>query len=281
RQIGRSARTIAIKESYRQQSFPAFFDENVYSRSHNNHAHSLSLVCSVHLKIFVPDVTNHHVHTRTVLLHLRVPAPKKPKVYKTHDYHHANWSSWKYGRHRDYEHEHENEDPDLDQENHHEDHEQKLRKNRPANHKQKYFPVYDYYKDSRRPPSYIDDNDLELKDRDKDTYAVHEDVNDILPNTETVAYDYEEGYRKGLETETGHVRSDRMHKFHEDQEEEQGDAENEGFKEELGMKTDSGRYLVDDVEYENTRDKRDHRRRSRKRIDKAPRIINHRRNRNK
>ena len=227
----------------------------------------------------MPDVTNHHVHTRTVLLHLRVPAPKKPKIYKTRDYHHASWSSWKYGRHRDYEHEHEN-DPDLDHENHHKDREQKLRENQPGNHerhRQKHFPVYDYYKDSYRPPSDIDDNDLEQKDRDKDTYAVHEDVNDVPPNTETVAYDYEEGYRKGLETETGHVRSDQMHKFHEDQEEDQGDAENEGFKEEFGVKTDSGRYLVDDVEYENTRDKRDHRRRS----TKIPRIVTRRRNRNK
>lgn len=213
----------------------------------------------------MPDVTNHHVHTRTVLLHLRVPAPRKPKISKTRDYHHANWSSWKYGRHRDYEHEHEN-DPDLDHENHHKDHEQELRENRPENHerhRQKYFPVYDYYKDTR----HIDDNELEQKD----TYAVHEDVNDVPPNTETVAYDYEEGYKKGLETETGHVRSDRMHKFHADQEEEQGDTENEEFKEEFGTKANSERYLVDDVEYENTRDKRDHRRRTRKRI------VNHRR----
>lgn len=226
----------------------------------------------------MPDVTNHHVHTRTVLLHLRVPAQKKPKTYKTRDYHHANWSSWKYGRHRDdYEREH---DPDLDHENHHKDREQKLRGNRPENHerhRQKYFPVYDYYEDTHRPSSYIDDNDLEQKDRGKDAYAVHEDVNDVPPNTETVAYDYEEGYKRGLETETGHVRSDLMHKFHADQEVEQGDTENEGgFKEEFGVKTDGGRYLVDDVEYENTRDKRDHRRRrSRKRIDKTPWIINH------
>ncbi|KOC67071.1 hypothetical protein WH47_11724 [Habropoda laboriosa] len=49
-----------------------------------------------------------------------------------------------------------------------------------------------------------------------------------------------------------------MHKFHEDRQEDQGDVEDDGFKEDFESKSQSGRYLVDDVEYENTRDKREH-----------------------
>lgn len=262
-----------IEQSHRQRTPLSLTETSVcsrglHSRFHSSRAHSLSLICSVHLKILVPDLINHHTHTRTVLFHVHVPTPKKPKTHKNHRTHHASWSSWKYGRHHDLKDEHEEE---LDHENHHKDHEEKLNEKWPKNHKQdrqKYFPVYDHHKDSYHPPSYVEDNDL--KDHGEDTYAVHEDVNDIPPNTETLSYNYEEGYKKGLETVTGHVRSGQMHKFHDDQHEEQGDIENDGFKEEFETKTDAGRYLVDDVEYENTRDKRDHRRRSRKRIHKTP-----------
>ncbi|CAK9797882.1 hypothetical protein ANTQUA_LOCUS1395 [Anthophora quadrimaculata] len=226
----------------------------------------------LHLKIVVPDVINHHTHTRTVLLHLHMPVkpkklPKKPKTQQKHEYHHENWSSWSYGRHRDIKDEHE--EPELDHEDHHKDHMERLNdKKMPETHKKhrEYFPVYDYQKDSYLPPSYVEDNHLESKNRGQngDSYAVHEDVNDIPPNTETFSYNYEEGYKKGLETESGHLRTDQMHKFHEDQQEEQGDTEDDGFKEDFETKANSGRYLVDDVEYENTRDKREHGRRRRR-----------------
>ncbi|XP_076302900.1 uncharacterized protein LOC143221313, partial [Lasioglossum baleicum] len=215
----------------------------------------------VHLKILVPDVINRHTHTRTIFLHLHMPAPKKPKTHKKHEYH-SNWSSWKYGHQQDYKDNHG--DIELEHENHQKDYGETLTvksKNR-KQHRQKHYPVYDYSKDSYLPPSYVEDNDLDQKNRDQDeySYAVHEDVNDIPPNTESVSYNYEEGYKKGLETETGHIRADQMHKFHEDQHEEQGETENEGFKEDHKTKTDAGRYLVDDVEYENMRDKRERRR---------------------
>lgn len=88
---------------------------------------------------------------------------------------------------------------------------------------------------------------------------MHEDVDeDLPPNTETVSYNYEEGYRKGGEVESGHVRADQTRKFHEDRREEQGEQGGDGFKDEFETKTGAGRYLVDDVEYENTRDKRHH-----------------------
>ncbi|XP_017875063.1 uncharacterized protein LOC108621964 [Ceratina calcarata] len=202
----------------------------------------------VHLRIVVPDVINHRVHTRTVLLHLHVPVPKKPppKNHHKHEYH-TNWSSWRYGRYHDYEHEGE---PELDHEDHHMDEKEKPKR------RQKYFPVTDYHRGSYS-PSYVDDNDNNVEEKERDSYAVHEDVNDIPPNTETMSYNYEEGYKKGLETESGHLKSDQMHKFHEDLREEEGDAEGGGFKEDFRMKTDAGRYIVDDAEYENTRDKRE------------------------
>ncbi|XP_006612635.2 LOW QUALITY PROTEIN: uncharacterized protein LOC102680426 [Apis dorsata] len=216
----------------------------------------------LHLKILVPDVINHHTHTRTVLLHVHVPTPKKPRTYKKHEYS-SNWSSWSRGRYHN--HRDEYGDHELDHENYHDEKSGRNGK-RPDDDKrrrQKYFPVYDYHKEY--PSSYdAEGNDLEEKDRGRDSYAVHEDVNDIPPNTETVSYNYEEGYRKGGEVESGHIRADQTRKFHEDRHEEQGDAENDGFKDEFETKTDAGRYLVDDVEYENTRDKRHHGRRARK-----------------
>lgn len=214
----------------------------------------------------MPDVINHHTHTRTVLLHVHVPTttPRRPKTYKKHEYS-SNWSSWSRGRYRN--HRDEYGEHELDHENYHDEKSARGGPLKPKDadqkqRRQKYFPAYDYRKEY---PSSFDaeGNDLE-KEKERDSYAVHEDVNDVPPNTETVSYNYEEGYRKGGEVESGHIRADQTHKFHEDHHEEQGDAENDGFKDEFETKTDAGRYLVDDVEYENTRDKRHHGRRGRK-----------------
>ncbi|XP_029035247.1 uncharacterized protein LOC114872324 [Osmia bicornis bicornis] len=210
---------------------------------------------AVHLKIYVPDVVNHHFHTKTVLLHVHKPAPKKPKHHKKHEYH-ANWSSWKsYGNDHTFK-DHQEFPEELEEPKH----EVVTKKPKDQKDRQKYLPVYGYHKDSYFPPSYMEDNDLEEKGRQRGkgpSYAVHEEVNDIPPNTESFSYNYEEGYRKGLQEEAGHIRADQMSKFHEDHQEEQDDSENEGSRDEYEGKTDAGRYFVDDVEYENTRDKRD------------------------
>lgn len=215
---------------------------------------------SVHLKILVPDILKQHIHTKTVFLH--VPALKKPKAH--HKVHHReNWSSWSsYGHRHGYKDEHssgghENLQP--------EDH-----KNRQKDPR-KYLPLYDYHQDSYLPQPYAEDNNLEQDSEDPEpgqegySYAVHEDVKDIPPrDVEAVSYNYEEGYSKGLRSESGHVRADQSSKFHDDQHEEQDGAENDGTRDEFDGKTDAGRYLADDVEYENTRDKRDGRRRLRR-----------------
>ncbi|XP_076677320.1 uncharacterized protein LOC143373713 [Andrena cerasifolii] len=186
----------------------------------------------VHLKILVPDIIKHHIHTKTVFL--RVPALKKPKAHHK-EYHRENWSSWS-----SYGHRHGYEDENLHP-LHPEDHENQQKK---------------------------DSVDPELG-QEGYSYAVHEDVRDIPPrDVEAVSYNYEEGYSKGLRSESGHVRADQSSKFHDDQHEEQDDAENDGTRDEFHEKTDAGRYLVDDVEYENTRDKRD----GKRRLRRIPRI---------
>ncbi|XP_054012820.1 uncharacterized histidine-rich protein DDB_G0274557 [Hylaeus anthracinus] len=208
----------------------------------------------LHLRIYVPDIVNHHVHTKTIYIRLQKPK-KKPKTHHK-EHHHENWSSWSYGHHHDYNDEHD-----------HEDHEdlsdrEPLEMEEPRDHpKQHVHPDDSYF-----PQSYVDDNNLEVnpRGRDHNQYAVHENVKDIPPNSESLLYNYEEGYRKGLETESGHIRTGQTSKFHTDQHEEQNDDEAEGSKEDFTGKTHSGRYLVDDVEYENTRDKRQGRRRLRR-----------------
>lgn len=240
-------------------SFHQFFHHVPYSRFFSSTP--LISLSSLHLKILVPDVINHHTHTRTVLLHVRVP-PKRPRTYKKHEYSWgSNWSRGRYHNHRD-----EYGDHELDHENYQDE---KSGNDSPRKEddrkRQKYFPVYDYHKEY--PSSYDGEGGNDLEERGRDSYAVHEDVNDTPPNTETVSFNYEEGYRKGGEVESGRIRADQTHKFHEDRREEQGDAESDGFKDEFETKTHAGRYLVDDVEYENTRDKRHHHgKRGRKRI---------------
>ncbi|CAL7935516.1 unnamed protein product [Xylocopa violacea] len=223
----------------------------------------------VHLKIIVPDVLNHHVHTRLVLVHLRKPSPKKPKTQSKQSYH-SNWSSWSYGRHRGYkddgvesELDHEDQIKVLDQK------EKQHSKDRLENEKKdraKHFSKNDYREDSYQPPSYVEDNNLEHKNRGQKGFSgdFQENLNDLPLNTENLSYNYEEGYRKGLEVESGHIRADQTHKFHEDRQEEEGEVEGEGFKEDFEAKGDAGRYFVDDVEYENVRDKRERGRRRRR-----------------
>lgn len=208
----------------------------------------------------MPDIVDHQIHTKMVFIHVRKPPVKKPKTHhKVHR--HENWSSWSYGRHRDYdEHTRDHEDQG--------DREQSEMEQ--PRDRQKHLPAHGHHGESHFPQSNLEENDLESnpKGREHGRYAVHEDVNDIPPNSESLSYNYEEGYKKGLETESGHVRGGQSSKFHEDRREEQEDAENDGLKEDFFTKTDAGRYLVDDLEYENIRDKRDGRRRLR-RIKKA------------
>lgn len=228
----------------------------------------------------MPDIVDHHLHTKTVYLHLHKPV-KKPKKTRHKEYHRANWSSWSsYGHHGGYrnaegKYEHSDTEKDRDRENYtREDHNREnlelkhSEEQRNRENSQKYLPLHEYHKDSYFPRPYEDNNLEQYEDREgeknSNSYAVHEDVKDVPPNVETFAYNYEEGYRKGLHSESGHIRADQSSKFHEDQHEEQDDAENDGSKDDLEAKTEGGRYLVDDVEYENTRDKREGRRRVRR-----------------
>lgn len=208
----------------------------------------------------MPDIVKHLIHTKVVFLHVHKPVPKKPKSHHK-EYHHEDWSSWSnYGHHHDYK----NEGGEIKHSEGHEDQSDRERLEMlEPHHREKHVPLYDHYKDSYSPQYDHDDNNLEQNSKNlgHGHYAVHEDVSDVPQNGEAISYNYEEGYRKGLETESGHVRADQSSKFHDDHHEEQGDAENDGFKEDFEGKTGAGRYLVDDVEYENTRDKRDGRRR--------------------
>ncbi|KZC04923.1 hypothetical protein WN55_09722 [Dufourea novaeangliae] len=215
---------------------------------------------SVHLKILVPDIIKHHIHTKVVFLH--VHKPKKPKTHHK-EYHHENWSSWSsYGHHHDHK------DEEGEQFDDHEDQSdrERLEMEDPQNLQgpKKHVPMYGYHRDNYPPKLYLDVNNLDTKNRGHGQYAVHEDVNDIPPNKEVISYNYEEGYSKGLQSESGHIRSGQSNKFHDDHHEEQEDNDNDGFKENSDGKTDAGRYLVDDVDYQNTRDKRDRGRRRRR-----------------
>ncbi|XP_028046048.1 uncharacterized protein LOC105831864, partial [Monomorium pharaonis] len=216
---------------------------------------------SVHFKIHVPEIIKHHIHTKTVFIHIHKPdistAPKKskpkeePKKKKTHkEIHHEDWSSWStYGYYDDHD-----DKSDGDFKNQEDDvHKEVTHKNN--------NPFAQYHGDSYMPPHY--DKPDYLKEQHDDNmgysyppqYEVKEDVKEIDNNDiEPYMHTYEEGYHKGGESVMGHTYSGDVTKFYEDKHEkgehDKGEHSAERYHNESGEKTHAGRYFVDDSEYQ-------------------------------
>nr|XP_033328387.1 uncharacterized protein LOC117221479 [Megalopta genalis] len=246
-----------------KETFSCFFLVLLFRIAH----HGITGKKHVHLRIHVPDMIEHRFHTKVVFIH--EPPPKKPKTDHK-EYRRENWSSWSYGNHRDSKHRVDEEDREDRSER------ERLATSEPRdpNGRKIHGPGYGRHGDPSLPQSHLDDNRLEEnpKIREHGGYEVREEADDVPRNGETLVYDFEEGHRKGSRSETGHIRVGQTSEFHDDRHEEQDDRENENenesdgdrFKEDFAGITDAGRYIVDDVEYENTRDERDGRRRYRR-----------------
>ena len=69
-------------------------------------------------------------------------------------------------------------------------------------------------------------------------YAIHEEVDDI-PNNDIQQFDsYEEGYKRGLETETGHLITKNLKDFYDNKFNEAEDYKEDGYHNEYGKNSD-------------------------------------------
>ncbi|XP_072754272.1 uncharacterized protein [Anoplolepis gracilipes] len=208
----------------------------------------------VHFKIHVPQIIKHHIHTKTVFVHIH--KPKKSKIKEevpTKTYHketHQDWSSWNA---YDY---HDN-DNNLSKDHN------GIHKEEPQ--KQKENPFFQDPKDSYMPMSQHHNKPDHLKGKYGDMigysyppqYAVHENVKETDDNNIDMPYmhTYEEGYRKGGESARGHIYTGDVTKFYDGKHEEGDHSIDEEYKNESTEKTHAGRYFIDDNEYHHDNDK--------------------------
>lgn len=226
----------------------------------------------MHFKIHVPEIIKHHIHTKTVFIHIHKPdisPPKKhkpkeepPKKKKTHhkEIHHEDWSSWStYGYQGDHDDKSGN-DLLKNQQDHKDDdvHKEVAHKNNNP------FAQYPYHRDSYLPQlPYEDKPEDYLKGKDGDTigysyppqYAVTENVQELDNNSiEPYMHTFEEGYHKEGESVSGHTYSGDVTKFydnkHEEGEHEKGNHSAEQYQNESKERTHAGRYFVDDSDYQ-------------------------------
>lgn len=238
----------------------------------------------MHFKIYVPEIINHLIHTKTVFVHIHKPdisIPKKskpmaeaPKKNYFKEMHHEDWSSWStYGYH-DHDDEWGNELPSVKNQKDHKNEDVQIEiahKNNPflaGYHRDSYMPVShndkpDHSKEHQggmmgysRPPQYPEqEEDMMMRYPRPPHYEVQEDVKEINHNDiEPYVHTYEEGYSRGGESATGHVYSGDVTKFydgkHEKGEHSAEEYENESHEQDTKKKTHAGRYFVDDSDYQ-------------------------------
>ncbi|XP_015586113.1 uncharacterized protein LOC107263432 [Cephus cinctus] len=236
----------------------------------------------VHLKIHVPEIIKHHIHTKTVFIHVHTggggkkkEAPKK-KENHLEESHHEDYSSWSssYDHHGGHEEKHGGGDHKNQVEIIGMGHLGGL-----GGHKNSHQSITDTYS----PPATMSMEEIHAHFFGKpaeqimahpqsfgtlhDThqgliqgaignhgvvgyshppqYAVHETVNE-LPHNNLQHYQdsHEEGYRKGLHSETGHVYSDELKKFYDDKHDE-ADMSLNNYQDELYDKSHAQYYAND------------------------------------
>ncbi|XP_067208625.1 uncharacterized protein [Linepithema humile] len=227
----------------------------------------------VHFKIYVPEVINHQIHTKTVFIHIHkpdisIPKKSKPKAEapkKNHhtETHYEDWSSWSsYGYNNDHDDVPGN-DLSIKNQKDHKDH--GVHKEMAHKHNNPFLP---YHRDSYMPVSQHNDKPDHLKEQHDymmeyprpPQYAVQEDIKETDHNgIEPYVHMYEEGYSKGGESVSGHVYSGDVTKFYEGKHEKGAHSaeeyENDEHEQEARKKTHAGRYFVDDSDYQHDNNK--------------------------
>lgn len=209
------------------------------------------IINSVHLKIHVPEILKHQIHTKTVFIHhiykpkkskLKEEAPKKTYHKETH---HEDWSSWNsYGYHND----HKSNDHDIHKEAAH-----KLKENPFLRHKDSYMPVS---QNTEKPDNPKGKHGDMIGYSYPPQYEVHENVKETDHNNiEPYVQSYEEGFHKGGESAQGHIYTGDVTKFYDGKNEEGDHSVEEEYKNESTEKSHAGRYFIDDNEYQHESDK--------------------------
>ncbi|XP_066582007.1 sex-determining region Y protein-like [Prorops nasuta] len=191
---------------------------------------------SVHFKIHVPEIIKHHIHTKTVYIH--VHEPKKEEPHEEH-HHEEDWSSWKYNHY---------ETTDDHQDDHNDHHDQQNYHHQPDplpgyhNHQHRHFPVVQSHQSDHLDEKPVEESHYPHKE------LSHNDLEDPEGLNEPNVKAYEEGYSRGGESETGHKFTHKLTKFHgsnrEEGDHDYGDFENKGY-----LKTNTGRYLINEDPY--------------------------------
>ncbi|XP_046411540.1 uncharacterized protein LOC124175379 [Neodiprion fabricii] len=187
----------------------------------------------VHFKIHVPDIIKHHIHTKTVFVHVHHGGGKKkmvPKKKETHHHesgHHEDWNSWSsYDVHGGGKgHQQHVETPDQGY-------------GYPSGPQVEEFHGHPVPPREETPGM---QNGGVVGYSYPPQYGMHPGLGEFgsveeAPHNEVRPYrdDYEEGYRKGLHTQTGHVLSEELKNFYDNQFEEGDDVaqsgHNDGYK---------------------------------------------------
>ena len=221
----------------------------------------------MHFKIHVPEIIKHHIHTKTVFIHIHPPPkdpPKKePPKKKLNHYEESNledWSSYNsydnYGNHEEYgvngnvhkkgyEKEYGMRGNNLHKDNYNSYLPTSYGATGPANYNDpvqpnynaNYNPNYNQYDSGQGMVGYMN----------PPQYAIHEEVNDIPNNN--IEYDvYEDGYRRGLETETGHLITKNLKDFYDDKLDEVEEIKEDGYNKEYDQRSDKGHHANYDKE---------------------------------
>lgn len=228
---------------------------------------------SIHFKIHVPNVINHHTHTKTIFIHKLVPrkkyVPKKKEVpnkrrpsfhdEEDHKDVHHEWKYWtSHSHYEDHGHNHRDVSNDVKKDEiFNEGHQDQMDFQKNPIQTDSYFPKRESDDESistrdmtngligySYPPQYLPENSLVREIPDK-----HE---------EKRTHSYEKGYQKGLQTESGAIYTDESNKFHfgtelEEEDEREKSMVDDVEDDEEVVKTNAGRYFVTEENVERVR----------------------------
>ncbi|KAK2582027.1 hypothetical protein KPH14_002733 [Odynerus spinipes] len=244
---------------------------------------SKKVVIHVPYKIHVPEIIKHHIHTKTIFIHKAIPhkkhvpkrkeIPKKKMPLHSEEDHKEGHHEWKYWtsyfhqgdhgqEHRDASHDTKQEGPGKGYKDYKDPH--KSVHSNDHDHPDSYFPQRESYGGNLSPILTEDYANGAIGYSYPPQYSAHPEHHEVSDNhLESPTHSYEEGYRKGLRSESGAVYTKELNKFNydthrEEEEEEEGEMDHEqnDKENEEVVTTHAGRYFVseDDVDDDNRSD---------------------------
>lgn len=218
----------------------------------------------MHFKIHVPEIIKHHFHTQTVFIHIHPPPKdhsKKGHKDKLNHYEESNVEDW--SSYNSYDNHGNHEEYGVDGKVHKKGYEEEngaKGNNIHKDHYNSYLPTsygvtgsVNSYDDAAQPnynnnynPNYNQANKYSQYDSGQGMigymtppqYAIHEEVDDIPNNN--IEYDvYEEGHKRGLHSETGHLITKNLKDFYDDKLNEAEEFKEDGYHKEYDQRSDN------------------------------------------